>query len=138
MPDSVDAISVIQELHVCHLGSGINLAAPDVNDVPEAEILVCNASASPSNCNLNSSEPDEAANVDPHEHGSTSIFGAQSTHTDTFVHQRLAIQQYAGTAWDELKHMRQPIGFLVVHQKPKKTLNEITNELRPNQHHVLG
>ncbi|CAI9291717.1 unnamed protein product [Lactuca saligna] len=70
MPDSVDAISVIQEPPVCHSGSEINLSGPDVNAVPEAEILVCTASALPSNCNLNSSEPDEAANVDPHEHGS--------------------------------------------------------------------
>ncbi|KAI7735589.1 hypothetical protein M8C21_030752 [Ambrosia artemisiifolia] len=35
------------------------------------------------------------------------------------------------TAWDELKHIRQAVGFLVIHQKPKKTLNEITNELCP-------
>ena len=57
IPNSVDAISVIQELPVCHSESGINLARTDVSDVPEAEILVCNASASPSNCNLNLSEP---------------------------------------------------------------------------------
>lgn len=40
-------------------------------------------------------------------------------------------EEYAGTAWDELKHIRQAVGFLVIHQKPKKTLNEITNELCP-------
>jgi myosin-5 len=39
--------------------------------------------------------------------------------------------QYAGSAWDELKHIRQAVGFLVIHQKPKKTLNEITKELCP-------
>ncbi|TQE04769.1 hypothetical protein C1H46_009622 [Malus baccata] len=38
---------------------------------------------------------------------------------------------YAGSAWDELKHIRQAVGFLVIHQKPKKTLNEITKELCP-------
>ncbi|KAK1298084.1 hypothetical protein QJS10_CPB14g01384 [Acorus calamus] len=35
------------------------------------------------------------------------------------------------TAWDELKHIRQAVGFLVIHQKPKKTLKEITNDLCP-------
>ncbi|CAH1440964.1 unnamed protein product [Lactuca virosa] len=42
-----------------------------------------------------------------------------------------ATEEYAGTAWDELKHIRQAVGFLFIHQKPKKTLNEITNELCP-------
>ncbi|KAC9741850.1 hypothetical protein E3N88_45312 [Mikania micrantha] len=39
--------------------------------------------------------------------------------------------QYAGSAWDELKHIRQAIAFLVIHQKPKKTLNEISRDLCP-------
>ena len=75
--------------------------------------------------------------------------------------------QYAGSAWDELRHIRQAVGFLVwlinlpllvlslfshiflacltvsfslffsillnqvIHQKPKKTLKEITNDLCP-------
>ncbi|KAK7857088.1 myosin-11, partial [Quercus suber] len=34
-------------------------------------------------------------------------------------------------AWDEMKHIRQAVGFLVIHQKPKKTLKEITNDLCP-------
>ncbi|KAL2661502.1 hypothetical protein AAZX31_03G228400 [Glycine max] len=42
-----------------------------------------------------------------------------------------ATDEYAGSAWDELKHIRQAIGFLVIHQKPRKTLNEITHELCP-------
>ncbi|KAL8498156.1 hypothetical protein ACS0TY_021478 [Phlomoides rotata] len=42
-----------------------------------------------------------------------------------------ATEDYVGSAWDELKHIRQAVGFLVIHQKPKKTLNEITNELCP-------
>ncbi|XP_018844719.2 myosin-17-like isoform X1 [Juglans regia] len=42
-----------------------------------------------------------------------------------------ATEEYAGSAWDELKHIRQAVGFLVIHQKPKKTLNEITKELCP-------
>lgn len=42
-----------------------------------------------------------------------------------------ATEEYAGSAWDELKHIRQAVGFLVIHQKPKKTLKEITDNLCP-------
>ncbi|KAK9100805.1 hypothetical protein Scep_024235 [Stephania cephalantha] len=42
-----------------------------------------------------------------------------------------ATDVYAGSAWDELKHIRQAIGFLVIHQKPKKTLDEISHDLCP-------
>ncbi|KAG6434219.1 hypothetical protein SASPL_105842 [Salvia splendens] len=42
-----------------------------------------------------------------------------------------ATEKYSGLAWDELKHIRQAIGFLVVHQKPKKSLDEISHELCP-------
>ncbi|MBA0564559.1 hypothetical protein Golob_009493 [Gossypium lobatum] len=42
-----------------------------------------------------------------------------------------ATEEYAGSAWDELKHIRQAVGFLVIHQKPKKSLNEVTKELCP-------
>ncbi|KAD0611557.1 hypothetical protein E3N88_43986 [Mikania micrantha] len=42
-----------------------------------------------------------------------------------------ATDEYAGSAWDELKHIRQAIAFLVIHQKPKKTLNEISRDLCP-------
>ncbi|EEF48041.1 myosin XI, putative [Ricinus communis] len=42
-----------------------------------------------------------------------------------------ATEEFAGSAWDELKHIRQAVGFLVIHQKPKKTLSEITKELCP-------
>nr|CAD1824242.1 unnamed protein product [Ananas comosus var. bracteatus] len=42
-----------------------------------------------------------------------------------------ATEEYAGSAWEELKHIRQAVGFLVIHQKPKKTLKEITNDLCP-------
>ncbi|THG21657.1 hypothetical protein TEA_000286 [Camellia sinensis var. sinensis] len=42
-----------------------------------------------------------------------------------------ATDEYAGSAWDELKHIRQAIGFLVIHQKPKKTLDEISHYLCP-------
>ncbi|THF98807.1 hypothetical protein TEA_005055 [Camellia sinensis var. sinensis] len=40
-----------------------------------------------------------------------------------------ATDQFAGSSWDELQHIRQAVGFLVLHQKPKKSLDEITNEL---------
>uniref|UniRef100_A0A0D6QU19 Dilute domain-containing protein n=1 Tax=Araucaria cunninghamii TaxID=56994 RepID=A0A0D6QU19_ARACU len=42
-----------------------------------------------------------------------------------------AKEEYAGTAWDELKHIRQAVGFLVIHQKPKKSLDEIAHDLCP-------
>ncbi|KAG6492988.1 hypothetical protein ZIOFF_047960 [Zingiber officinale] len=50
-----------------------------------------------------------------------------------------ATEKYAGSAWDELKHVRQTVGFLVCpffsvcisHQKPKKTLEELTQDLCP-------
>ncbi|KAF1887475.1 hypothetical protein Lal_00040529 [Lupinus albus] len=42
-----------------------------------------------------------------------------------------ATEQYTGSASEELKHIRQAVGFLVIHQKPKKSLNEITKELCP-------
>ncbi|XP_071734137.1 myosin-9-like isoform X1 [Rutidosis leptorrhynchoides] len=42
-----------------------------------------------------------------------------------------ATEEYAGSAWDELKHIRQAIAFLVIHQKPKKTLKEISHDLCP-------
>ncbi|GMN25632.1 hypothetical protein TIFTF001_001010 [Ficus carica] len=42
-----------------------------------------------------------------------------------------ATDEYAGSSWDELRHIRQAIGFLVIHQKPKKTLDEISHDLCP-------
>ncbi|KAG5025627.1 hypothetical protein JHK86_021541 [Glycine max] len=42
-----------------------------------------------------------------------------------------ATDQFAGSSWDELKHIRQAVGFLVLHQKTQKSLEEITNELCP-------
>jgi len=40
-------------------------------------------------------------------------------------------EEYVGTSWDELQHIRQAVGFLVLHQKSHKTLEEITNDLCP-------
>ncbi|XP_058085299.1 myosin-12-like isoform X2 [Magnolia sinica] len=42
-----------------------------------------------------------------------------------------ATDQFAGTSWDELRHIRQAVGFLVLHQKAQKSLDEIANELCP-------
>ncbi|KAH9785069.1 Myosin-6 [Citrus sinensis] len=39
--------------------------------------------------------------------------------------------QYAGSSWDELKHIRQAVGFLVIHQKYRISYDEITNDLCP-------
>ncbi|XP_078159756.1 myosin-12-like isoform X2 [Carex rostrata] len=40
--------------------------------------------------------------------------------------------EYAGTSWEELKWIRQSVGFLVLHQKSNKNLEEITNEICPD------
>ncbi|KAF8403986.1 hypothetical protein HHK36_012096 [Tetracentron sinense] len=42
-----------------------------------------------------------------------------------------ATDQFAGSSWDELQHIRQAVGLLVLHQKPHKSLDEITNEICP-------
>lgn len=42
-----------------------------------------------------------------------------------------ATTDYAGSSWDELRYIRQAVGFLVIHQKPKKSLDEITHDLCP-------
>ncbi|KAG4947683.1 hypothetical protein JHK87_043690 [Glycine soja] len=42
-----------------------------------------------------------------------------------------ATDQFAGSSWAELKHICQAVGFLVLHQKTQKSLEEITNELCP-------
>ncbi|CAH1440915.1 unnamed protein product [Lactuca virosa] len=42
-----------------------------------------------------------------------------------------AKDEYAGSAWDELRHIRQAIRFLTMHQKHKMSFAEITNDLCP-------
>jgi myosin-5 len=32
-------------------------------------------------------------------------------------------KDYTGNAWEELRYIRQAVQLLVIHQKPKKTLN---------------
>jgi myosin-5 len=43
-----------------------------------------------------------------------------------------ATDEFAGTSWHELNYIRQAVGFLVIHQKRKKTLEEIRQDLCPN------
>ncbi|CAI9260809.1 unnamed protein product [Lactuca saligna] len=38
-------------------------------------------------------------------------------------------EEYSDSAWDELKHVRQAVGFLVIHQKSRITYNDLTNDL---------
>lgn len=42
-----------------------------------------------------------------------------------------ATDEFAGTAWHELNYIRQAVGFLVIHQKRKKSLEEIKQDLCP-------
>lgn len=42
-----------------------------------------------------------------------------------------ASEKYAGRSWDELRYIRQAVGFLVIHQKPKKSLDEVMHDLCP-------
>ncbi|XP_047149632.1 myosin-6-like isoform X1 [Vigna umbellata] len=42
-----------------------------------------------------------------------------------------AKEEYAGSSWDELKHIRQAVGFLVIHQKYRISYDEIINDLCP-------
>ena len=39
---------------------------------------------------------------------------------------------WVGDSWDNLSHLRQAVTFLVIHQKAKKTLDEIKNDLCPS------
>ncbi|DBA65606.1 TPA: hypothetical protein ACH3X2_002670 [Trebouxia sp. C0005] len=40
-------------------------------------------------------------------------------------------KDWTGESWDELRYIRQAVTFLVIHQKHKKSLEEITNDLCP-------
>uniref|UniRef100_A0A0A0KD22 Dilute domain-containing protein n=1 Tax=Cucumis sativus TaxID=3659 RepID=A0A0A0KD22_CUCSA len=42
-----------------------------------------------------------------------------------------ATDEYSGTSWHELNYIRQAVGFLVIHQKRKKSLEEIRQDLCP-------
>ncbi|KAI5669604.1 hypothetical protein M9H77_19457 [Catharanthus roseus] len=42
-----------------------------------------------------------------------------------------AKEEFAGTSWHELNFIRQAVGFLVIHQKRKKSLDEIRQDLCP-------
>ncbi|XP_010438394.1 PREDICTED: myosin-14 [Camelina sativa] len=40
-------------------------------------------------------------------------------------------EDYAGSSWDELKHIRQAVGFLVIHQKYRISYDDIAHDLCP-------
>jgi myosin V len=40
-------------------------------------------------------------------------------------------KEWLGASWDQLAHIRQAVTFLVIHQKAKKSLTEITQDLCP-------
>ncbi|XP_037491386.1 myosin-7 isoform X2 [Jatropha curcas] len=42
-----------------------------------------------------------------------------------------AKEEFVGSSWDELRHTRQAVGFLVIHQKSKMSYEEIKNDLCP-------
>ncbi|OMO67020.1 IQ motif, EF-hand binding site [Corchorus capsularis] len=42
-----------------------------------------------------------------------------------------AKEEFAGTSWHELNYIRQAVGFLVIHQKRKKSLDDIRHDLCP-------
>ncbi|PWA53587.1 myosin 2 [Artemisia annua] len=42
-----------------------------------------------------------------------------------------AKEEYAGSAWEELKHIRQAVGFLVIHHKYRISYDDITHDLCP-------
>ncbi|KAI3746816.1 hypothetical protein L6452_09257 [Arctium lappa] len=42
-----------------------------------------------------------------------------------------ATEEYADSSWDELKHVRQAVGFLVIHQKSRISYDDLTNDLCP-------
>ncbi|CAI5504314.1 unnamed protein product [Closterium sp. Naga37s-1] len=48
---------------------------------------------------------------------------------DHWLHE--ATPEYTGNAWEEIKYIRQSVGFLVIHQKPKESMQEITSDLCP-------
>ncbi|WCJ24163.1 myosin 2 [Euphorbia peplus] len=40
-------------------------------------------------------------------------------------------EEYVGSSWDELKHTRQAVGFLVIHQKERVSYDDIVSDLCP-------
>ncbi|KAI3794980.1 hypothetical protein L1987_37622 [Smallanthus sonchifolius] len=51
-------------------------------------------------------------------------------HVPTVLVQKI-FAQYADSAWDELKHTRQTVGFLVIHQKSKISYKDLVDDLCP-------
>jgi myosin-5 len=48
---------------------------------------------------------------------------------ENWIHR--AGSDWVGESWEELRYIRQAVQFLVIHQKHKKSLEEITNDLCP-------
>ncbi|XP_057816575.1 myosin-17 isoform X2 [Cryptomeria japonica] len=44
---------------------------------------------------------------------------------------REATEEYAGSAWNELRHIRQAVGFLVIQKKTHNSLEDIINDICP-------
>ncbi|CAL9227216.1 unnamed protein product [Arabidopsis halleri] len=42
-----------------------------------------------------------------------------------------ATEEYAGSSWDELKHIRQAVGFMVIHKKYRISYDDIAHDLCP-------
>ncbi|KAG9136116.1 hypothetical protein Leryth_003734 [Lithospermum erythrorhizon] len=42
-----------------------------------------------------------------------------------------AKEEYAGSSWEEMKHVRQAVGFLVIHQKSRITYDDLISDLCP-------
>jgi myosin-5 len=40
-------------------------------------------------------------------------------------------EEYAGSSWDELKHIRQAVGFMVIHKKYRISYDDIAHDLCP-------
>ncbi|XP_019195728.1 PREDICTED: myosin-7-like [Ipomoea nil] len=45
--------------------------------------------------------------------------------------ERNMLMQYVGSSWDDLKHVRQAVGFLVLQEKAKITYDDLTTDLCP-------
>uniref|UniRef100_A0A7C9CG52 Dilute domain-containing protein n=1 Tax=Opuntia streptacantha TaxID=393608 RepID=A0A7C9CG52_OPUST len=54
-----------------------------------------------------------------------------SLHPSSLNHLQSSLFQLAGSSWDELMHIRQAVGFLVIHQKSRITYDDIKNDLCP-------
>ncbi|KAF7081367.1 hypothetical protein CFC21_085317 [Triticum aestivum] len=64
----------------------------------------------------------------------TSLFGrmAQGLRSASFANMHVeATSEYAASSWDEIRHIRQAVGFLVIFQKFRISYDEIVHDLCP-------